>query len=213
MVRSAAPRRRSAGPNPREELLRDDVFETIIDHLEDRFDSHDFIFEMMRRFPREYTSSLYECRRSKDPIQTLHAKIGRKLLEFGDRIRKIAAHILAERPRAPLRATSTGKRSPTKSRTEGVPAPMERRLTAYPRVPRLARSGELAGDATRRGASSSAARLCPRRCGVNRLEDERGVCRIGRRAIVFERSRPTSARRAARRGSRLGHDLLLAAAT
>lgn len=75
-------------PAPEGELLRDDVFETIIAHLEDRFDSHDFIFEMMRRFPREYTTSLYECRRSKDPIQTLHAKIGRKLLEFGDLIRK-----------------------------------------------------------------------------------------------------------------------------
>lgn len=74
--------------NPEGELLRDELFETIIGHLEDRFDSHDFIFEMMRRFPRQYTFSLYECRRSKDPIQTLHAKIGRKLLEFGDLIRK-----------------------------------------------------------------------------------------------------------------------------
>jgi hypothetical protein len=87
-------RRRTGGgvkrrPNPEGELLRDEVFETIIGHLEDRFDSHDFIFEMMRRYPREYTSSLYECRRSKDPIQTLHAKIGRKLLEFSDLIRKI----------------------------------------------------------------------------------------------------------------------------
>jgi hypothetical protein len=76
-------------PNPEEELFRDEVFETIIDHLEDRFDSHDFIFEMMRRFPREYTHSLFECRRAKDPIRTLHSKIGRKILEFSDRIRKI----------------------------------------------------------------------------------------------------------------------------
>jgi len=76
-------------PLPEAELFRDDVFETVIDHLEDRFDSHDFIFEMMRRFPREYTYSLFECRRSKDPIQTLHSKIGRKLLEFGDIIRKV----------------------------------------------------------------------------------------------------------------------------
>ncbi len=75
-------------PAPEGELFRDHIFETIIGHLDNRFDSHDFIFEMMRRFPREYTSSLYECRRSKDPIQTLHAKIGRKLLEFGDLIRK-----------------------------------------------------------------------------------------------------------------------------
>jgi hypothetical protein len=76
-------------PAPEGELFRDDVFETIIGQLEDRFDSHDFIFEMMRRHPREYTFSLFECRRSKDPIQTLHAKIGRKLLEFGDLIRKV----------------------------------------------------------------------------------------------------------------------------
>ncbi|HER44347.1 MAG TPA: hypothetical protein ENO08_07805 [Candidatus Eisenbacteria bacterium] len=70
------------------ELFRDDVFETVLENMEERFDSHDFIFEMMRRFPREYTKALYECRRSKDPIQTLHQKIGRKLLEFEDRIRK-----------------------------------------------------------------------------------------------------------------------------
>ena len=71
------------------ELFRDDVFETILEKLDDKFESHDFIFEMMRRFPREYTQALYECRRSKDPIQTLHQKIGRKLLEFHPRIQKI----------------------------------------------------------------------------------------------------------------------------
>jgi hypothetical protein len=76
-------------PGPETALFRDEVFETVIDHLDDRFDSHDFIFEMMRRFPREYTYSLFECRRSKDPIRTLHSKIGRKLLEFTDRIRKV----------------------------------------------------------------------------------------------------------------------------
>ena len=71
------------------ELFRDEVFETILENLGDEFDSHDFIFEMMRRFPREYTKALYECRRSKDPIQTLHQKIGRKLLEFRPFIRKL----------------------------------------------------------------------------------------------------------------------------
>ena len=71
------------------ELFRDEVFETILEKLDDKFESHDFIFEMMRRFPREYTQALYECRRSKDPIQTLHQKIGRKLLEFRPRIQKI----------------------------------------------------------------------------------------------------------------------------
>jgi hypothetical protein len=61
------------------ELLKDDVFDTVLGRMNDEFESHDFIFEMMRRFPREYTHALYECRRAKDPIQTLHAKIGRKL--------------------------------------------------------------------------------------------------------------------------------------
>jgi hypothetical protein len=72
----------------RMELFKDDVFDTLIDKMEDDFDSHDFIFEMMRRFPRQYTVALYECRRAKDPIQTLHAKIGRKLSEYGARISK-----------------------------------------------------------------------------------------------------------------------------
>jgi hypothetical protein len=70
------------------ELFRDELFESILDAMNDQFDSHDFIFEMMRHYPREYTRALYECRRSKDPIQTLHAKIGKKLLDFRGRIRK-----------------------------------------------------------------------------------------------------------------------------
>lgn len=70
------------------ELFRDEAFDVVIGNMDEEFDSHDFIFEMMRRFPREYTHALFECRRSKDPIQTLHAKIGRKLLDFRGRIRK-----------------------------------------------------------------------------------------------------------------------------
>lgn len=49
---------------------------------------------------------------------------------------------------------------------------------------RLHRNGELA----RRAASAlrilSRCALCPRRCGVNRLKNETGECRIGRRAVV-----------------------------
>ena len=71
------------------ELFRDEVFETIIENLGPQFDSHDFIFDMMRHYPREYAKALYECRRSKDPIQSLHAKIGKKLLHFNGTIRKV----------------------------------------------------------------------------------------------------------------------------
>ena len=71
------------------ELFKDELFESILEKMKDQFDSHDFIFEMMRHYPRQYTHALYECRRAKDPIQTLHSKIGKKLLDFRGRIRKM----------------------------------------------------------------------------------------------------------------------------
>lgn len=71
------------------ELFEDTVFDTLIDDMPDIFDSHDLIFGMMRRYPRAYTLALYECRRSKDPIRTLHSKIGRKLSELTGRVRKV----------------------------------------------------------------------------------------------------------------------------
>lgn len=45
-------------------------------------------------------------------------------------------------------------------------------------------SGELQGriEAARQGLA--ACHLCPRRCGVNRLEEEKGVCRTGSQAMV-----------------------------
>ncbi|HEY57397.1 MAG TPA: radical SAM protein [Anaerolineae bacterium] len=49
---------------------------------------------------------------------------------------------------------------------------------------RLYRSGELQRRAARAQEALAACRLCPRACGVNRLADERGVCRTGRRAVV-----------------------------
>lgn len=70
------------------ELFKDEMFEAVLASMDERFDSHDFIFEMMRQFPRQYTNALYQCRRSKDPIRTLHAQIGRKLSEMKGRIRK-----------------------------------------------------------------------------------------------------------------------------
>jgi len=48
----------------------------------------------------------------------------------------------------------------------------------------LHRSGELQRRAEEALSRLARCSICPRRCGVNRLEDERGVCRGGRRAIV-----------------------------
>ncbi len=48
----------------------------------------------------------------------------------------------------------------------------------------LHRTGELRRRAEEAVASLSACRVCPRVCAVNRLEDERGICRTGRYARV-----------------------------
>jgi putative pyruvate formate lyase activating enzyme len=45
-------------------------------------------------------------------------------------------------------------------------------------------SGELARQARALREGLRCCELCPRRCRVNRLEDERGFCRTGRRAVV-----------------------------
>jgi putative pyruvate formate lyase activating enzyme len=47
-----------------------------------------------------------------------------------------------------------------------------------------ARTGELRKRTEEALAALAECRLCPRECGVNRLENERGVCRTGRRAVV-----------------------------
>lgn len=49
---------------------------------------------------------------------------------------------------------------------------------------RLHRSGELARRAETAVRMLSRCALCPRRCGVNRLKNETGECRIGRLAVV-----------------------------
>ena len=63
-----------------------------------------------------------------------------------------------------------------------------RRLETTVREPSylaLQRSGELASRAERALALlGPTCRVCPRRCRVDRLRDERSICRVGRRAIV-----------------------------
>lgn len=49
---------------------------------------------------------------------------------------------------------------------------------------RLLESGELEHRAEEALARLSSCRLCPRRCEVNRLADERGYCRAGREVMV-----------------------------
>jgi len=64
-------------------------------------------------------------------------------------------------------------------------APSARRKDFEPCYLRLERSGELAARAGRLRAIYGSCRLCPRQCGVNRLEGETGVCSSAARAKVF----------------------------
>jgi len=65
---------------------------------------------------------------------------------------------------------------------------MRRRSSAYPSYLSLFEIGALGTRAASALSLLASCRLCPRKCGVNRLEGERGVCRTGRRAIVASAS-------------------------
>lgn len=57
-------------------------------------------------------------------------------------------------------------------------------MRTWPAYVHLLESGELRKRAADAVASMSKCRACPRNCGVNRLQDERGFCRAGRLARV-----------------------------
>ena len=54
----------------------------------------------------------------------------------------------------------------------------------YPGFRQLHADGMLQDRVDQALALLEECRVCPRRCGVNRLQDERGYCRTGRRAVV-----------------------------
>jgi putative pyruvate formate lyase activating enzyme len=61
---------------------------------------------------------------------------------------------------------------------------MEHKGVAYPSYLALLASGELAARRARALAMLESCSLCPRACGANRLGNEKGVCRVSRRAVV-----------------------------
>lgn len=61
---------------------------------------------------------------------------------------------------------------------------MNARPASYPAYRSLARSGELARRRDRALSILASCALCPRRCGVDRLDDGRGVCGVGRLAVA-----------------------------
>lgn len=65
--------------------ITDEIIQTIIDELGSKlpeYDSHAVIFEIMKRHPQQYTTDLYGFVSSPDPILSLHASIGQRLLGF-----------------------------------------------------------------------------------------------------------------------------------
>lgn len=69
-----------------------------------------------------------------------------------------------------------------------APSPVEptmRRKDFQPAYLRLERSGELARRASELYEIYKSCRLCPRRCGVNRMKGEKGVCSSSSRAKVY----------------------------
>jgi putative pyruvate formate lyase activating enzyme len=61
---------------------------------------------------------------------------------------------------------------------------MEQKNNAYPSYLALFESGAFGARVAAALSLLEACRLCPRTCGVNRLDGKTGVCRTGRRAIV-----------------------------
>jgi hypothetical protein len=63
--------------------LTDEILGEAIEQMSNpTFDSHEIIRHLMRRHPREYATDLHMTA-GQDPIQTLHATIGRRLTSFG----------------------------------------------------------------------------------------------------------------------------------
>jgi putative pyruvate formate lyase activating enzyme len=70
-------------------------------------------------------------------------------------------------------------------RASDTPVPSMRRKDFEPAYLRLERTGELARRAGQLTSIYRGCRLCPRRCGVNRLQGEKGVCSSTSRAKVY----------------------------
>ncbi|MCK4575165.1 hypothetical protein KAU34_02015 [candidate division WOR-3 bacterium] len=60
-------------------ILRDEQVNEILKLLPEKFDSHAFIFEFMKKYPRDYTKELCKYKDSNDPIRIFHAEIGKLL--------------------------------------------------------------------------------------------------------------------------------------
>lgn len=65
-------------PHILKQMLRDAA-----DAMQRTFDTHALIEEIQRSHPQEYTRDLYRFVHHPDPITSLHAQIGRRLLSIG----------------------------------------------------------------------------------------------------------------------------------
>ena len=80
---------------------------------------------------------------------------------------------------------TTGALQSCDSRATGQPSRTMRRKDFEPAYLRLERAAELARRAAELASIYRSCRLCPRRCGVSRTKDEKGVCSSTSRAKVY----------------------------
>ena len=70
------------------EYITDTIMNNGIDHMPQRFDSHDFFKRILRLFPSDYTKELCRFQDHNDPFRILHPMIAR-WLAGSDRVRQM----------------------------------------------------------------------------------------------------------------------------
>lgn len=83
----------------------------------------------------------------------------------------------------PPPATATGPNHALRNH-QSLPPHTAPQPQTWPAYLRLAQTGELRQRAEQARQTLAACRVCPHKCGVNRLSDETGICGIGRLARV-----------------------------
>ena len=70
----------------------EDVYPQVIEHMPDKFDSHDFILKLAQEHQRLYVQTLVEYAKSERPFQIAHGQIANRLLKFPNLVTKTGEH-------------------------------------------------------------------------------------------------------------------------
>jgi hypothetical protein len=67
----------------------EEIYPKIVKLMPDTFDSHKFIQELARRYQKLYILALYEHRDKKQPFQTVHKAIAKRLKKRDDLVKHV----------------------------------------------------------------------------------------------------------------------------